>query len=143
MLVAKHLRSLVESGEAVGIVAVQSVGEPSTQMTLFTFHLAGHAAKNVTQGIPRLREKLMTASANISTPTMRLVLNPELSRQDPEKCSKAISMLPLSHVLDTVTVRERSGKGVGHSSAKMYVFRLRFFSSVVFLCCFAAGVGVV
>jgi len=141
MLVAKHLRSLVESGEAVGIVAGQSVGEPSTQMTLNTFHLAGHAAKNVTQGIPRLREILMTASANISTPTMRLVLNPELSREDGEKFSKSISMLPLSHVLDTVTVRERSGKGVGHSSAKMYDIRLRFFPSAEYMSSYAAGVG--
>jgi DNA-directed RNA polymerase I subunit RPA1 len=58
----KYLYSLIQPGENVGTLAAQSVGEPSTQMTLNTFHLAGHGAKNVTLGIPRLREILMTAS---------------------------------------------------------------------------------
>lgn len=37
----KFMRSLAEPGEAVGVIAAQSVGEPSTQMTLNTFHMAG------------------------------------------------------------------------------------------------------
>lgn len=129
ILAAKYLRSLVEPGEAVGIVAGQSVGEPSTQMTLNTFHLAGHSAKNVTLGIPRLREILMTASANISTPAMTLVLNEELSADDGEKFAKAISVLPLSHVLDNASVNERVGKGLGYALAKIFRIRLRFFPS--------------
>ena len=56
----KYARSLAAPGEAVGALAAQSVGEPSTQMTLNTFHLAGHGAGNVTLGIPRLREIIMT-----------------------------------------------------------------------------------
>ncbi|KAF3765923.1 DNA-directed RNA polymerase activity protein, partial [Cryphonectria parasitica EP155] len=124
---AKYLRSLVEPGEAVGIVAGQSVGEPSTQMTLNTFHLAGHSAKNVTLGIPRLREILMTASADISTPSMTLVLNEELSEADGERFAKAISVLPLSHVTDNATVSERVGKGIGYPLAKIFLIRLRFF----------------
>jgi DNA-directed RNA polymerase I subunit RPA1 len=126
---AKYVRSLVEPGEAVGIVAGQSVGEPSTQMTLNTFHLAGHSAKNVTLGIPRLREILMTASTKISTPSMTLVLNEELSEKDGEKFAKAISKLPLSHVLDRATVRERVGRGLAYSVAKIFDIRLRFFPS--------------
>lgn len=129
ILAAKYLRSLVEPGEAVGIVAGQSVGEPSTQMTLNTFHLAGHSAKNVTLGIPRLREILMTASANISTPAMTLVLNEELSADDGERFAKAISVLPLSHVLDKASVSERVGKGVGFALAKVFRIRLKFFPS--------------
>lgn len=129
ILAAKYLRSLVEPGEAVGIVAGQSVGEPSTQMTLNTFHLAGHSAKNVTLGIPRLREILMTASAHISTPAMTLVLNEELTEEDGEKFAKAISILPLSHVLDSATVSERVGQGIGYPLAKIFRIRLRFFSS--------------
>lgn len=58
----KYQRSLVAPGEAVGSIAAQSIGEPSTQMTLNTFHLAGHGGANVTLGIPRLREIIMTAS---------------------------------------------------------------------------------
>ena len=65
---------MVDPGEAVGVLAAQSIGEPSTQMTLNTFHLAGHGAVNVTLGIPRLREILMTASADLKTPTMELPL---------------------------------------------------------------------
>lgn len=59
------MRSLVSPCEGVGIIAAQSIGEPSTQMTLNTFHLAGHGDINVTLGIPRLKEILMTASRDI------------------------------------------------------------------------------
>jgi DNA-directed RNA polymerase I subunit RPA1 len=129
ILAAKYVRSLAEPGEAVGIVAGQSVGEPSTQMTLNTFHLAGHSAKNVTLGIPRLREILMTASEKISTPSMTLILNEELSPEDGETFAKAISVLPLSDVLDRVTVKERVGRGRGYPIAKLFEVRLRFFPS--------------
>ncbi|KAI1858696.1 uncharacterized protein JN550_012528 [Neoarthrinium moseri] len=125
----KYLGSLVEPGEAVGIVAGQSVGEPSTQMTLNTFHLAGHSAKNVTLGIPRLREILMTASDHISTPSMTLVVNAELGQRSLEQFAKAISELPLSHVTDKVTVKERIGKGAGYRLAKIFDVRLQFFKS--------------
>ena len=51
----KYKKGMVEPGEAVGCTAAQSIGEPSTQMTLNTFHLAGHGGVNLTLGIPRLR----------------------------------------------------------------------------------------
>ena len=70
----RYLHSLVDAGEAVGVLAGQSIGEPSTQMTLNTFHFAGVGAKNVTLGIPRLREIVMTASKHIRTPVMDLPL---------------------------------------------------------------------
>jgi DNA-directed RNA polymerase I subunit RPA1 len=138
---AKYLRSLVEPGEAVGIVAGQSVGEPSTQMTLNTFHLAGHSAKNVTLGIPRLREILMTASAKISTPSMTLVLNPQLSEEDGENFAKSISIRPLSHVVDEVTVMEKTGKGVGFTLAKMYHVRIKFFRSADYIETYNIGIA--
>ncbi|KAJ9418381.1 DNA-directed RNA polymerase [Fusarium oxysporum] len=103
----KYLRSLVEPGEAVGIVAGQSVGEPSTQMTLNTFHLAGHSAKNVTLGIPRLREILMTASDKISTPAMSIYPIEEMSVEDAEIFAKSISVLPLGFILDSINVEEK------------------------------------
>ncbi|KAJ4303349.1 hypothetical protein N0V90_002242 [Kalmusia sp. IMI 367209] len=127
MLDLKYLRSLVEPGEAVGVVAGQSVGEPSTQMTLNTFHLAGHAAKNVTLGIPRLREIVMTASAKISTPQMTLYPHVEMPTEDMEKFAKSISRLPLSSVLDKVTVTENVGTGTQFSQARQYKIRLDFF----------------
>ncbi|EDU41334.1 DNA-directed RNA polymerase I subunit RPA1 [Pyrenophora tritici-repentis Pt-1C-BFP] len=127
MLDLKYLRSLVEPGEAVGVVAGQSIGEPSTQMTLNTFHLAGHSAKNVTLGIPRLREIVMTASANISTPSMQLYPHPELSKEECEKFAKSITRLPLSAVLDKVTVTETFGTGTHYSQARSYKIRLDFY----------------
>lgn len=141
ILAAKYIRSLVEPGEAVGIVAGQSVGEPSTQMTLNTFHLAGHSAKNVTLGIPRLREILMTASAKISTPSMTLVLNEELSEQDGERFAKSISVLPLAHVTKEAVVRERVGRGVGHALAKSFEIRLRFFEAEEYVKMYAIDIA--
>ena len=49
-------RSLAHPGEMVGTIAAQSIGEPATQMTLNTFHFAGVGSKNVTLGVPRLKE---------------------------------------------------------------------------------------
>lgn len=129
ILNVKYLRSVVEPGEAVGIVAGQSVGEPSTQMTLNTFHLAGHSARNVTLGIPRLREIVMTASSRISTPSMTLYVNEEMTKEDGMKFAKAISKLSLAEVIDKASVSERIGPGVGHAQAKTYDIRLQFFPS--------------
>ena len=47
---------LVEIGEAVGIIAAQSVGEPGTQLTMRTFHTGGVAGFDITQGLPRVEE---------------------------------------------------------------------------------------
>ncbi|KAL2257552.1 hypothetical protein VTK26DRAFT_9495 [Humicola hyalothermophila] len=141
ILAAKYIRSLVEPGEAVGIVAGQSVGEPSTQMTLNTFHLAGHSAKNVTLGIPRLREILMTASANISTPNMTLVLNEELSEQDGERFAKSISVLPLAHVTKDAVVQERVGRGIAFPLAKTFEIRLRFFEADEYVKMYAISIA--
>ena len=46
----------VEIGEAVGIIAAQSIGEPGTQLTMRTFHLGGVAGDDITQGLPRIQE---------------------------------------------------------------------------------------
>ena len=124
------MKSVVDPGEAVGIVAAQSIGEPSTQMTLNTFHLAGHSAKNVTLGIPRLREIVMTASKHISTPTMTLHIIPELSREAGEKFAKGITKVTLAEVIDNLEVREEIGQGSNSESAKFYEIRLDFFPTV-------------
>ena len=126
----KYMKSTIEPGEAVGVLAGQSIGEPSTQMTLNTFHLAGHAAKNVTLGIPRLREIVMSASKNIKTPTMSLHLIPELPEEAGEKFAKGITRLTLAEVTDTVRVSEKIGKGIGYDTAKIYTVRLKLFSAV-------------
>ncbi|KAI6130350.1 hypothetical protein EDD16DRAFT_1689702 [Pisolithus croceorrhizus] len=103
----KYLKSLVEPGEAVGLLASQGVGEPSTQMTLNTFHFAGHGAANVTLGIPRLREIVMTASQKPKTPSMTMDVVPGTSEKDIQTFCKRASRLALSQIVDSVTVKER------------------------------------
>lgn len=80
----KFNRARVEPGTAVGAICAQSVGEPATQMTLKTFHFAGVASMNITQGVPRIKE-LINANATVSTPIIRVDLmdpyDPELARR--------------------------------------------------------------
>lgn len=69
-------------------------------MTLNTFHFAGHGAMNVTLGIPRLREILMTASSNIKTPLMMVPLC-DLDQETEEEVQKLVLQfrrVPLSEV---------------------------------------------
>lgn len=47
---------MVDIGEAVGIIAAQSIGEPGTQLTMRTFHTGGVAGEDITQGLPRVEE---------------------------------------------------------------------------------------
>jgi len=115
-----YMKMLAQPGEAVGLLAAQSIGEPSTQMTLNTFHFAGRGEMNVTLGIPRLREILMTASAKIGTPSMDLPLlklmrdedGNELDEAAVEEQAKlvklALNAVRLSDVLEYVDVSERT-----------------------------------
>lgn len=74
LIYSKSMSAAVAPGESVGMLAAQSIGEPSTQMTLNTFHFAGRGDMNVTLGIPRLKEILTIASFNIKTPQMTIPL---------------------------------------------------------------------
>ena len=80
-------------------------------MTLNTFHLAGHGAANVTLGIPRLREIIMTASKTPATPTMKLLLRDSTRDTDIEPFIKQVSKVTLSQVVERVTVTEQLAKG--------------------------------
>ncbi|XP_051169994.1 DNA-directed RNA polymerase III subunit RPC1 [Leptopilina boulardi] len=80
----KYMRATVEPGTAVGALAAQSIGEPGTQMTLKTFHFAGVASMNITQGVPRIKE-IINANPKISTPIITVALeidtDPEFARR--------------------------------------------------------------
>ncbi|KDE04774.1 hypothetical protein MVLG_04828 [Microbotryum lychnidis-dioicae p1A1 Lamole] len=130
LMYMRYMRSLVEPGEAVGLMASQGVGEPSTQMTLNTFHFAGHGAANVTLGIPRLREIVMTASQNIRTPTMQLPILANVSEANLATFCQDSTRLTLSQVVDEVTVRETLSaktEANNHSRQKLYTIRLDLF----------------
>ena len=77
-------RSMVAPGEMVGVLAAQSIGEPATQMTLNTFHFAGVSSKNVTLGVPRLKE-ILNVAKDIKTPSMVVYLDSENATQEDAK----------------------------------------------------------
>ena len=70
--------------EAVGITTAQSIGEPGTQMTMRTFHYAGVATVNVTQGLPRIIE-IVDARKVPKTPTMIIYMDEKNSKGKPLK----------------------------------------------------------
>ncbi|OMO91373.1 RNA polymerase, alpha subunit [Corchorus olitorius] len=65
--ISKYRSKVIEAGTAIGAMGAQSIGEPGTQMTLKTFHFAGVASMNITQGVPRIKE-IINAAKKISTP---------------------------------------------------------------------------
>ena len=73
-LESRWARAMVNPGEMVGVLAAQSIGEPATQMTLNTFHFAGVSSKNVTLGVPRLKE-ILNVAKDIKTPGMVVYLD--------------------------------------------------------------------
>jgi DNA-directed RNA polymerase II subunit RPB1 len=78
----RYVQSQVHAGEMVGALAAQSIGEPTTQLTLNTFHSAGTAKANATSGVPRI-EELLSASSNPKRPSNTLYLTSEgMTTQD-------------------------------------------------------------
>jgi len=82
---------LVDVGEAVGIIAAQSIGEPGTQLTMRTFHTGGVAGQDITHGLPRIQElfeaRIPKGMAPISEVDGRIKL------EEPEKTRK-ITVIP-------------------------------------------------
>ncbi|HLC39410.1 MAG TPA: DNA-directed RNA polymerase subunit A'' [archaeon] len=69
-----YLKSRLQPGETVGIIAAQSISEPATQMTMRTYHFAGSAGIKVTYGLPRLIE-IFDAKREPETPVMTVYLH--------------------------------------------------------------------
>ena len=86
-------RASIDPYEAAGIITAQSIGEPGTQMTMRTFHYAGVATVNVTQGLPRIIE-IVDARKVPNTPTMTIRLQNEKkkSAEEAQKLAAAIEV---------------------------------------------------
>jgi DNA-directed RNA polymerase II subunit RPB1 len=101
-----YLKSLVEPGEMVGIIAAQSIGEPTSQMTLNTKHFAGVASKGTaTMGVPRINE-ILSYSKNIKSPQMLVYFDKNINKDKNETkiISSYFKNLNINELVDTVEV---------------------------------------
>ncbi|MFC7235104.1 DNA-directed RNA polymerase subunit A'' [Halosegnis marinus] len=94
---SRYLDTRVDPLDPVGTVSAQSIGEPGTQMTMNTFHYAGVAEIDVTQGLPRLIE-LVDARKTPDTPTMHVYLDEEHAT-DREKAHEVVWRIEATRVL--------------------------------------------
>jgi len=97
-----YLSNLMEPGEAAGIVAAQSIGEPGTQMTMRTFHYAGVAEIDVTLGLPRLIE-ILDVRKNPSTPLMTIRLEKECA-SDRKRAREVANRIEATYILDIADI---------------------------------------
>ena len=98
-------KSLVNPSELVGVVAAQSIGEPTTQLTLNTFHLSGVAsASKAVRGVPRIKE-LLSISKNIKSPSLTIHLN-ETYSSDIAKAEEAKSFIQTTYLSDFIDTME-------------------------------------
>ena len=104
-IVLSYKRALVAPGEMVGLIAAQSIGEPTTQMTLNTFHFAGVASKsNVTRGVPRI-EEILSLSPEPKNPSLTVYLKPD-EETDKDKAQSIMYMLEHTKLEDIVEAVE-------------------------------------
>lgn len=95
----KYTRSIVEPGTAIGCLAAQSIGEPGTQMTLKTFHFAGVASMNITQGVPRIKE-IINCAKTLSTPVITVHLANDTDEDFARRVRARIESTTLSEITD-------------------------------------------
>ncbi len=99
----EYSNSLAEPGQCVGIIASESIGEPSTQMTLNTFHLAGVAEVNITTGLPRLIE-ILDGRKSISTASMEIYFNQNYDEKEIIKYASKIKETSLRTFLKEMDI---------------------------------------
>jgi DNA-directed RNA polymerase II subunit RPB1 len=96
-----YKKSLIAPGEMVGMIAAQSIGEPTTQLTLNTFHFAGVASKsNVTRGVQRI-EELLSVTSNPKNPSLTIYVNKDIEDNE-EKVIQVKTMLEYTILKDIV-----------------------------------------
>uniref|UniRef100_A0A914WUN4 DNA-directed RNA polymerase n=1 Tax=Plectus sambesii TaxID=2011161 RepID=A0A914WUN4_9BILA len=97
----KVRRATTEPGTAVGAIAATSIGEPSTQMTLKTFHFAGVASMNITQGVPRIKE-IINAVRIISGPLITVYLADDKDENLARQVKARIEKTSLGEIADYI-----------------------------------------
>ena len=103
-IATNYKKSIIAPGEMVGMIAAQSIGEPTTQLTLNTFHFAGVASKsNVTRGVPRI-EEVLSLSKSAKNPSVVVYLK-EQDQTNIEKAQQIMYMLEYTNLRDIVQNR--------------------------------------
>ena len=106
MVTTVYKNAIVAPGEMVGMIAAQSIGEPTTQMTLNTFHFAGVASKsNVTRGVPRI-EEILSLSDNPKNPSVTIYLkeHEETSRECAQELITVLEHTKLSELVSSIDI---------------------------------------
>ena len=104
-VILMYKTALVNPGEMVGLISAQSIGEPTTQMTLNTFHYAGVSSKsNVTRGVPRI-EEILTLTDNLKNPSITIYLKKE-DETNIDKAYETISRIQHTKMKDIVLKSE-------------------------------------
>ncbi|MBU0612883.1 DNA-directed RNA polymerase subunit beta' [Patescibacteria group bacterium] len=112
---------LVEEGEAVGIIAAQSIGEPGTQLTMRTFHTGGVAGQDITQGLPRVEELFEARPVKKAAIISEIDGQASISEEDRQKVIKVVAEKPLIETYDLAksfkkanyTIKVKNGTTVG------------------------------
>jgi len=106
MVTTVYKNAIVAPGEMVGMIAAQSIGEPTTQMTLNTFHFAGVASKsNVTRGVPRI-EEILSLSDNPKNPSVTIYLkeHEETSRERAQELITILEHTKLAELVSSIDI---------------------------------------
>jgi DNA-directed RNA polymerase II subunit RPB1 len=99
----RYLKAQVHAGEMVGALAAQSIGEPTTQLTLNTFHSAGTAKANATSGVPRI-EELLSASPNPKRPGNTAYFQGSVSQNEAIATMKRVQRTTLRDITKSVRI---------------------------------------
>ncbi len=99
---AQYTAHLMDQNESAGVMAAHSIGEPGTQMNMRTFHYAGVANVNVTQGLPRLIE-IVDARRVPSTPSMEIPLT-GTAAQDENIAKFVASNIEMTMLIDVASI---------------------------------------
>ena len=100
-IILNYKKSIVHPGEMVGVIAGQSIGEPTTQLTLNTFHHSGVATKsNVTRGVPRI-EEILRLTRNPDKPSATVFLKP-VDQYDKDRATNYCNMIQHTKLVDVV-----------------------------------------
>ncbi len=101
-----YKRAIISPGEMVGMIAAQSIGQPTTQMTLNTFHYSGVASKsNVTRGLPRIEEILsLSESPKNTSLTVYLPKYEETNKERAMQLSHQLEHTKLEEIVKSIQI---------------------------------------